>query len=67
MQHRIIMTAAISNWEDGDCHATIVIGGLHADGQNAEDTIALELPPLADVKDLRLYARRALASLLAEL
>lgn len=67
MQHRIILTAAISNWADGDAHASIVVGGLHADGENAELTTAVELPALEDCKDLRVYARRALAALLGEL
>lgn len=67
MEHRIILTAAMSNWSDGDMHASIVIGGCRADGTPVETTIGLEMPPIECGEDLRQYARRALAALLGEL
>lgn len=67
MQHRIIVTAALSNWADGDCHATVVIGGTFADGTPAEEVIGVEMPTVDLREDLRDYARRALLALVAEL
>jgi len=67
MKNHVILTAAVSSWRDGDCHATIVIGGQRADGTPVEETIALELPELEVGEDMRRYARKALAALLGEL
>ena len=67
MPHRIILTIAISNWDDGDCHGSIVVGGMFADGSPAEATIAVETGPVPVGGDLRQYARRALAAVLGEL
>lgn len=67
MQNRIILTAAMSNWADGEMHASIVIGGCRADGTPVEETIAIHLPSAECGDDTRLYARRCLAALLGEL
>lgn len=67
MEHRIILTVAISNWADGDCHGSLVVGGMFADGSPAELTLAVETGPVPVGGDLRQYARRALGALLGEL
>lgn len=67
MEHRIIVTAAMSNWSDGDMHASVVVGGCRADGTPVEETIGLELPPIECGEDLRHYVRRCLCALMAEL
>ena len=67
MPNRIILTAAMSNWADGELHASIVIGGCRADGTPVEETIAVHLPGVECGEDVRLYARRCLAALVGEL
>lgn len=67
MEHRIIVTAALSHWADGDLHGSVVIGGCREDGTPVEETIAVELPCVATCEDLRRYAKQVLWSLVAEL
>lgn len=67
MQNRIILTAAISAWNDGDTHASIVIGGMLGDGTPVEETIAVEVDVAYTGESLRRYAQRALAALVGEL
>lgn len=67
MQHRIIVTAAMSHWADGDLHASIVIGGCREDGTPVDETIAVEMDAIDMGEDLRQYARRVLTALVSEL
>jgi len=67
MDQHVIVTAAISNWADGACHATVVVGGYTTDGTPIEETFKVETETLSECSDWRVYARRALAGLLAEL